>query len=351
MMIDYEKAFTYYRLIVGGTDIKGAREDGYVKGAEQEALWAIVEADPDAYSQPVRETSGSAFNAEIYAMVLKLQAEYKATREAEALEKAAFASRSEAARYAAQQRWKNNVKKQPAAKAPAKAEVTTADPKEALDALQAGKTVSLTSVEGVNTLIKEVHDFAQKSKKDGKKVKLNLCQVSVPGTNLFCGAALKDDAGKPIPRDKMPQLAGTPKKGSPADNDKKFPKDSEGEVNVGDAFVKYLSGKGIETKEGDVPASSLKASQSELKGKTIGFMMSKKGQTTVDLENTSIFVSSDGYVIDGHHRWAAKVGLDSKDGKLGDKKIRVRVINMPIKQVLTEANAFTSALGIEPKQA
>ena len=347
MRIDYEKSFRFYMLISGGTDIDGAREDGYVKDADDEKLWNIVLADPDAYSQPVRETCGAVFNQEVSDAVDR----YWAEKEAEALEKAAFASRSEAARYAAQQRWKNNVKKQPAAKAPAKAEVTTADPKEALDALQAGKTVSLTSVEGVNTLIKEVHDFAQKSKKDGKKVKLNLCQVSVPGTNLFCGAALKDDAGKPIPRDKMPQLAGTPKKGSPADNDKKFPKDSEGEVNVGDAFVKYLSGKGIETKEGDVPASSLKASQSELKGKTIGFMMSKKGQTTVDLENTSIFVSSDGYVIDGHHRWAAKVGLDSKDGKLGDKKIRVRVINMPIKQVLTEANAFTSALGIEPKQA
>jgi hypothetical protein len=47
----------------------------------------------------------------------------------------------------------------------------------------------------------------------------------------------------------------------------------------------------------------------------------------------------------------AMVGMDSKDGKLGGKKIKVRVINMPIKQVLTEANAFTSAMGIEPKSA
>ena len=60
MMIDYEKAFTYYRLIVGGTDIKGAREDGYVKGAEQEALWAIVKADPEPYSQPSGESPGAA---------------------------------------------------------------------------------------------------------------------------------------------------------------------------------------------------------------------------------------------------------------------------------------------------
>ena len=69
------------------------------------------------------------------------------------------------------------------------------------------------------------------------------------------------------------------------------------------------------------------------------------------MQENSIFVSSDGYVIDGHHRWAALVGIDAKDGKLGGTPIKVRVINMPIKQVLTEANAFTSVMGIEAKSA
>jgi hypothetical protein len=261
-------------------------------------------------------------------------------------------NRSDAGRYAAQQRWKGHMKAQPAkATAPVKADVVTDDPTEALNALREGKTVSLRSVEEVNTLIKEMNDFVQEAKKKGEKVKLNLCQVSVPGTNLFCGSSLKDDQGKSIPRDKMPQLAGKPKSGSPSADSTKFPVDKEGEVNVGDAFVKYLAEKGVETREGSVPAAQLKASQSELKGKTVAFMMSKEGQKTTDLENQSIFVSSDGYVIDGHHRWAAMVGMDTKDGKLGGKKIKVRVINMPIKQVLTEANAFTSAMGIEPKSA
>jgi hypothetical protein len=62
-------------------------------------------------------------------------------------------------------------------------------------------------------------------------------------------------------------------------------------------------------------------------------------------------VSKDGYVIDGHHRWAAKVGLDGSDGKLGDMKMKVKVIDMPIQDVLREANAFTSIMGIEPKSA
>ena len=263
-------------------------------------------------------------------------------------------NRSDAGRYAAQQRWKGHQKAQPGqaqAGAPVKADVVTDDPKEALDALRQGKTVSMGSVDEVNTLIADIHAFAQEAKKKGEKVKLNLCQVSVPGTNLFCGSSLKGEDGQPIPRDKMPQLAGKPKKGSPVDNPDKFPVDEAGEVNVGDAFVKHLAEKGIETREGSVPAAQLKASQSELKGANLAFMMSPEGQKAVKLQENSIFVSSDGYVIDGHHRWAALVGLDAKDGKLGGTPIKVRVINMPIQQVLTEANAFTSVMGIEAKSA
>jgi len=50
--MDYEKAFVFYMLINGGTDIDGAREDGYVKDADDEALWNIVLANPDDWSQP-----------------------------------------------------------------------------------------------------------------------------------------------------------------------------------------------------------------------------------------------------------------------------------------------------------
>jgi ParB-like chromosome segregation protein Spo0J len=63
-----------------------------------------------------------------------------------------------------------------------------------------------------------------------------------------------------------------------------------------------------------------------------------------------IYVSRDGYVIDGHHRWAAAVGADSRDG-LGDLKIRVQTIDMPISEVLLVANAFTEEFGIKRKSA
>jgi hypothetical protein len=271
----------------------------------------------------------------------------------EAIQKAGFGGdRSAAGRFAAEQRWLNHQKKQDVAQPQkAQADVTTNDHKEAFEALLQGKTVSMAEVSDVNTVIKDLHDFAQEAKKKGEKVKLNLCKISVPGTNLFCGDALMGDDGKPIPRSKMPQLAGKAKAGSKADDEKNFPKDDEGEVNVGDAFVKHLASQGVSTREGEVPAATLKASQSELKGSNVAFMMSEKGQKEIGLDDTAIFVSRDGYVIDGHHRWAAKVGMDTKDGKLGGKKIKVRVIDMDIRTVLDAANAFTSELGIEPKTA
>ena len=273
-------------------------------------------------------------------------------------------NRSEAARYAAQQRWKGHKKAQPgkgrqaSAKPPTvprvKADVVTDDAKEALRALRDGKTVQLDSVAEVNTLIDKVHKFTEKAKKKGDKVKLNLCKVSVPGTNLFCGDALAGKDGKPIERKEMPQLAGKPVEGSPADDESKYPKDDKGEVNVGDAFVSHLSGKGVSTREGKVAAATLKASQSELKGGTVAFLMSKEGQKKYGNDDSAIFVSRDGYVIDGHHRWAATVGLDAKDGKVGGssgKKINVRVVDMDILQVLDAAKSFASEIGIAPKDA
>jgi len=345
-MIDTEKQHAFAQMILHGLTLEAAKADGAVTTSDEEAGWIEVAKEPTKYGY-VNETSG----AWIPEWIEEWQAEFLPSY---AFQKAQGfgGNRSDAGRFAAQQRWKNHQKAQPAqATAPVKADVVTDDPKEALDALRQGKTVSMGSVDEVNTLISDIHAFAQEAKKKGEKVKLNLCQVSVPGTNLFCGSSLKGEDGKPIPRDKMPQLAGKPKKGSPVDDPKKFPVDEAGEVNVGDAFVKHLAEKGIETREGSVPAAQLKASQSELKGANLAFMMSPEGQKAVKLQENSIFVSSDGYVIDGHHRWAALVGLDAKDGKLGGTPIKVRVINMPIQQVLTEANAFTSVMGIEAKSA
>lgn len=246
----------------------------------------------------------------------------------DAISKGQFSSRSEAGRYAAQQRWKGHVK---------------ATPEEAVGALAQGQNVSLEGGKQVFTLIEKIGQFAEQQKDAGKKVEtLDLCKVSIPGTNLFCG----DNIGKE--RVEMPQLSGKPTAGSKGD---KLPKDAKGRINIGEAFQEALAKEGIETVDGEVPASSLRASQKELIGDKVAGIMEEIAGGKMDSVKDTIFVSKDGYVVDGHHRWAAKIGLDMRDGGLGDIKMKVKVINLGIEEVLAKANAFAEEMGIPPQKA
>ena len=215
------------------------------------------------------------------------------------------------------------------------------DIKSAIKLMQQGKVVELSDERKVNTLLKELHDLAKDAKDRGEKFKINLCNVSVSGTNLFCGSSLAGEDGKPLPRIKMPQLSGTAREGSAAAEIA----DKDGEADAGPAFLKFLKKNGIKVKEAKVQASSLKASQAELIGaKVAGIMTKEKYNKGV------IYISRDGYVIDGHHRWAGAVGADAEDG-LGDLKIKVVRIDMPITEVLRVSNAFTDEFGIEKVSA
>lgn len=209
----------------------------------------------------------------------------------------------------------------------------------AIKLMQKGKVVELKHEREVNTLLKELHDLAQQAKDEGKDFKINLCNVSVSGTNLFCGAALADKNGNPLPRIKMPQLSGNAREGSEA---AKIAQD--GEADAGPAFLKFLREHGVGVDEVKVKAASLKASQAELVGGKVAAIMDKG-----KWDKGVVYVSKDGYVIDGHHRWAAAVGADAEDG-LGDLKIKVVRVDMPISEVLQVANAFTEEFGIERKK-
>jgi hypothetical protein len=214
-----------------------------------------------------------------------------------------------------------------------------------------GNLVEMESLEEAYTALDKLGKFIKESKKKGEKVKINVCKISVPGTNLFCGESIAtDEHPEGVPREKMPQLSGIPIKGSRAD---KMPRiDDEGNVDIGKLFLEHLSDFDPPVKfvEAEVPASSLRASQSELKGKTVAYMMSDEGAKTLDDPKAVIYVSRDGYIIDGHHRWAGKVGRDLADGKTGDVKIRVRRVDMPIMEVLDAALDFTEQ-EIQPKDA
>lgn len=198
------------------------------------------------------------------------------------------------------------------------------------------KHVRLNSVEQVSTLLDKLHAEIQSIKDAGGTApNINLCNVSVPGTNLFCA----ENVGKP--RIQMPQLSGKPLPGSPADS---LPKDPKGGVDLGPLFIEHLKSRGIMVTEKSYPASHLRASQNELLGnKVLGMMKSvQEGR----MGPARIFTSRDQYVVDGHHRWAANVGADLDDGELGGLTQDVNEVDADILDVLAMANAFALQMGI-----
>ena len=214
--------------------------------------------------------------------------------------------------------------------------VQAADIDEALSRIARGEVVEVKSVKEAGTLVERLGQIAQEAKAKGEKApNYDLCQVSIPGTNLFCGQS------KGVKRIDMPQLGGFPRPGSKAD---KLPRTKEGGVDAYKQFEQHLAKMGVRVTPKQVKASSLKASQRELIGTKIGAMMRNRD---FDPAGEAIFVSRDGYVIDGHHRWAAQVGRDLEDGKLGDKMLNVKVVDLPISTVLREAVRWADEFGIE----
>jgi hypothetical protein len=199
----------------------------------------------------------------------------------------------------------------------------------------------------ISTVIDKLAELGKQAQEKGEKApNFNLCQVSIPGTNLYC------DGNKGIERADMPQFKGTPEAGSPAD---KLPKDKNGEADTEEFFKQMLNKQGIKVSEPtEVPADRLKATQSELVGVKVAGMSKVleqgKEHPAYQKLTAPIYVSNDGYVLDGHHRWAAIVAHNAAHP---DKQIpmSVRVINEPIIPLVNRSNKFAEAIGIRAKKA
>ena len=163
-------------------------------------------------------------------------------------------------------------------------------------------------------------DFGDQEKtiEVGGEETTNLCDVTVPGTNLFCA----DNKG--IPRKEMPQLKSKPKPGGKADRMVTagiLTLDDEGEVNTEKLFMKKI---GKEAKPARVKVTELKATQNQLVGKKVSLFLNQLQNGDPDSEftrklNEPIIVSRDPetgerYIVDGHHRWAALVAQDIANG-------------------------------------
>ena len=198
----------------------------------------------------------------------------------------------------------------------------------------------------ISTIIDKLAELGKQAKEKGEKApNFNLCQVTVPGTNLYC------DGNKGIPREDMPQFKGTPVPGSPAD---KLPKDENGEADTEEFFKQMLEKDGIKVSEPTaVPPDRLKATQSELVGPKVAGMskvLADPNHPAYEKITAPIYVSNDGYVLDGHHRWAAVVAHNASNP---DNQIpmNVRVIDEPIEPLVKRSNSFAEKMGIRAKKA
>lgn len=219
----------------------------------------------------------------------------------------------------------------------------TANIDKALQALAKGQKVELTQPRQVSTLIDKLAVMANNPANKGPNApKYNLCDVSVSGTNLFCA----DNKG--ITRILMPQLKGAPLAGSPASllpHEMRGGKDT-GEVDLAPGFIDHLKSIGIDVKLGEEGASYLRATQNELVGANVaGIQAYLKGGGKI--EGSPLLISKDGYIVDGHHRWAAQVGVDlGNDPKVKDLPMKVARANSDILSLLTEAKSYAKAMGI-----
>lgn len=221
------------------------------------------------------------------------------------------------------------------------------------------------------------------SRKDAEKAvpQFDLCKVTVPGTNLYC----EEDLG--IKRENMPQLKTRALPGTPAEEllkkqnqGKSKPSD---EVDAEGVFVDHLRKKGVEVKEGkSMAATAMKATQRDLDGVKVAGMVNglKEGRKKREQDGCAdidpatqkaqcknadgscgngnckdegllapLLVSRDGYVLDGHHRWAAIATLDLMDGKKQPYSVKTTIIDMDIEDLVDESNKWGNEFGLERK--
>jgi hypothetical protein len=112
-----------------------------------------------------------------------------------------------------------------------------------------------------------------------------------------------------IPREEMPQIKST---------------------HVAE-FLRGVRDSGVAVKSGTAHVGDLKPTQAELNLEKVEEM--RYNSSDADLEKP-VIVSADGYILDGHHRWAA---LKTKSDRA---KIQVHHVDLPIRDLLETARKF-----------
>lgn len=147
---------------------------------------------------------------------------------------------------------------------------------------------------------------------------VDLTNLHVAGMGLFGGDGLE------IARIDMPQIPKTHR----------------------DKFFAELEADGVTVKAERVDPTRMKPTQREMDAVNIaGMAKGMRGGTFKEGKHTLI-ASSDGYILDGHHRWAAAV-VDRIRTGAGD--MGIARVDMPIRQLLDRARDFNEREGIKTR--
>ena len=153
----------------------------------------------------------------------------------------------------------------------------------------------------------------------------------------------------------MPQFTGEPVEGSQAWDVLQKAKETdpnETEANGQPYFRQMLADKGIKVTDASVPSESLKATQSELVGDKVLGMKSVldagPSHPAYKKMTAPLYVSNDGYVVDGHHRWAAitAYNMEHPDNPL---PLKTMIIDQPIDDAIETSNTFANEFGVAAK--
>ena len=99
-------------------------------------------------------------------------------------------------------------------------------------------------------------------------------------------------------------------------------------------FLKSYQDKGVSVKKGTMEVGRLKATQSQILAETASGMAQSYKEGSFDPAKKPIIISKDGYILDGHHRWAAMVVTDPAS------KMRVFQVDTDINTLLKDAGSF-----------
>lgn len=179
---------------------------------------------------------------------------------------------------------------------------------DAIDAVVAGKKGQISPL--------DVHFFMEQMAK--RQDNPDLTNLEIVGTHFYTG----DNMG--IPRDKMPQVPS----------------------GLKDEFLAEMDKQGISYKRVDVSPQALHPIQSEISAsKSAQIMLSLQEKGIGDDDKSRIIVSSDNYVIDGHHRWAAILTMSLRDSSV---KMPVIKVNVPAKELIDVVHAWDDVVGVKP---